>query len=183
MKIIAKVYGEDPNLVETLVKRQVSAKLVKGAVIVELPELKGSYTYEIPKEIMKATFCIDISECGGGMTNTGSGQIVCGLDGRALRPYYVPRGGSLCNGNHAYFAIPDGLVTINGENKCQNVVIQEHRIEVSENTAKIVSKDIWSGNHEDLPTMFSKFESAALAAVRKSNCYHCRCVHFAVTDK
>lgn len=107
MKIVARINAENVAMVESLKQRDINAKLVKGGVIVELPASKDSTRddskYEIPNEVIvaNATLFIDCEEKGGGMTNTGSGTVVCGLSGKALRPYYVPKG--YCNADHAHF--------------------------------------------------------------------------------
>lgn len=183
MKIIARKNVEDCGLVESLKQRGISAKLVRGAIIVELPEKPKEKwdeptVYEIPVEVLDATFCIDLSENGGGMTNTGSGTIVCGLSGKALRPYYTPKGYS--NSDHAYFSVPSAVVTITGYRKDENIKIIEHRIVLKDNSARIDSRKLWSGEVEALPNLFSRFQAAAEAAAKKGNCYHCRCVHYAV---
>ena len=111
MKIVAKVSGENIQLVKTLNERGISAKLVKNGVIVELPKVLGSnpedLKFSIPQEVKGSQFFIDCYEHGGGMTNTGFGTIVCGLSGKKLKPYYVPKSGNLSNGVHAYFSIPN----------------------------------------------------------------------------
>jgi len=185
MKITARINGENQSLVDTLTQRGITAKLVKGGVIVELPARKKESwndpdTYEVPAEVNGATLFLDVAEEGGGMTSTGSGTVVCGLSGKALRPYYVPRGGHLACGTHAYFSVPNAVVTVTGYRHDDNVTIEESRIvRDGGNVARIESKKLWSGELEELPETFSRFRAAAVAAREKSNCYHCRCVHFA----
>lgn len=184
MKITARVNGENQQLVNDLTQRGIVAKLVKGGVIIELPKREnGSYkdpgTFDIPEEVGDAQLSIGVSESGGGMTNTGSGNVVCGLSGKPLRPYYVPKGGHLANETHAYFSVPNAVVTVTGYRRDDEVVIEEFRIVRDGNVAKIESKTIWSGDLDDLPKSFSHYADAAKAAHRKANCYHCRCVHFA----
>ncbi|MBN1325962.1 hypothetical protein JW977_03195 [Candidatus Falkowbacteria bacterium] len=184
MKITARINGENQSLVDTLTQRGITAKLVKGGVIVELPTRKKESwndpdTYEVPVEVNGATLFLDVAEEGGGMTNTGSGTVVCGLSGKALRPYYVPRGGHLACGTHAYFSVPNAVVTVTGYRRDENVTIEEHRIVRDGNVARIKSKKLWCGELEVLPESFNRFQAAAEAASTKGNCYHCRCVHFA----
>ena len=187
MKLVAKIQSEDQSIVDALTQRGITAKLVRGGVVVELPARKkesGSNpdTYEVPAEVNGATLFIDCAEEGGGMTNTGSGTIVCGLSGKALRPYYVPRGGHLACGTHAYFSVPNAVVTVTGYRRDTNITIEEHRIGRDGNVARIESKKLWSGELEALPETFNRFQAAAEAASTKGNCYHCRCVHFAETN-
>jgi len=184
MKVTARINGENQSFVDTLTQRGITAKLVKGGVIVELPARKKKSwsdpdTYEVPAEVNDAKLFIEVTEHGGGMTNTGSGTVVCGLSGKPLRPYYVPRGGHLACGTHAYFSVPNAVVTVTGYRRDDNVTIEEHRIVRDGNVVWIESKKLWSGELEVLPESFSRFRAAAEAASAKGNCYHCRCVHFA----
>lgn len=184
MKITARISGENQSMVDALTQRGITAKLVKGGVIVELPARKKESwndpdTYEVPTEVNCATLFIDVTENGGGMTNTGSGTVVCGLSGKALRPYYVPRGGHLANGTHAHFSVPNACVTVTGYRHENVVTIEEHKIKRGGNIALIETKELWRGDIESLPNLFGRFHVAAKAAVEKGNCYHCRCVHFA----
>lgn len=190
MKIVAKVPGENRGLLERLQAiAGVTAKLVKGAVIAELPrkrELVGDYrdVYLVPPELRQAELRIDCEESGGGATNTGSGTVVCGVDGEPLTPYYIPRGGSLCNATHAYFSVPEAVVTATGYRHDQNVTIVLHRIVrlTQGGMARIETRTIWSGEINELPETFAQFQAAAEAAHRKGNCYHCRCVHFSAGE-
>ncbi|MDD3487516.1 MAG: hypothetical protein PHF35_04050 [Candidatus Moranbacteria bacterium] len=182
MKIVAKVSGEKPELVKVLGQHEIKAKLVKGGVVVELPERdrenwNDPQTFDVPAEVNGATLFIDVAEEGGGMTNTGSGTVVCGLSGKALRPYYVPKG--YCNADHAYFSVPGSVITITGYRRDDNVTIREHKIVREGNMARIDTEVLWEGELEFLPNLYGRYREAAEAAHRKGNCYHCRCVHYA----
>ncbi len=176
MKIVARVNWENAILVESLKARGINAKLVRKGVIIELP-VAPENKYEIPVDVFAAVLLIDCEESGGGMTNTGSGTIICGLSGKTLRPYYVPKG--YCNSIHAHFAVPEAVVTITGYRKDSNIKIEEYRIVREDHVAYIKTREIWSGELEALPDTFSNFRAAAEAASQKGNCYHCRCVHYA----
>jgi len=186
MKITAKIQGENLVLVDALRKSGINAKLVKNGVIVELPKAEcSSYqktVFEAPKQLNGATLLIDCEEHGGGMTNTGSGTVVCGLSGKMLRPYFTPRRGHLACGAHGYFSVPGAVVTVTGYRRDTNVSIQEHRIKKDGELAWIETSDIWSGELEVLPNTYKRYEAAAEAAHRKANCYHCRCVHYGIVD-
>ncbi|TSC56395.1 MAG: hypothetical protein G01um101418_389 [Parcubacteria group bacterium Gr01-1014_18] len=181
MKLVARIQGENQNTVATLTARQITAKLVKGAIIVDLAknELGG---YGIPTECANATLSIDVEESGGGMTNTGSGTIVCGLSGKALKPYYMPRGGHRACGTHAHFSVPNAVVTITAGKKSGILTINKYTIRKEMYIARIESEKIWSGQIEELPNIFAHYKEAAEAADRKSQCYHCKCVHFKATS-
>ena len=87
MKLVIKLSGEDRSVVESLAVQGITARLVKGGVIVD-PNKRGD-AYEIPDVPFNiaSSFLIEAEEEGGGMTNTGSGTVVCGWSGKALRPY------------------------------------------------------------------------------------------------
>ncbi len=180
MKITARINRENVAMVNALKQRGINAKLVRGATIVELPTSKEKPEwFEVPAEVAAAepTLLIDCEEHGGGMTNTGSGNVVCGLSGKALRPYYVPKGYS--NSTHAHFSVPNAVVTITGYRSDDNVTIKDHRIVREDNLVRIQTTELWGGELEALPETFSRFQAAAEASYQKGNCYHCRCVHYA----
>jgi hypothetical protein len=227
VKIIAKVPGENQSLVKALTERGIAAKLVRNGVIIELQcRQNGSGDspdlYELPPEANSAILHLDVTEEGGGMTNTGSGTVVCGMSGKSLRPYFTPRSGSLACGKHAYFSVPNCCVTITGYRGSNAIVVNEHRIIVAPGSdggqvARIETEELWHGEaptrewkcascgvtfveerpdkHNDpdgsacygspvrnklaLPQLFNRFQAAAMAAHDKSNCYHCREVHYA----
>lgn len=150
MKIVARMNGEDSALVESLNQQGITAKLVRNAVIVELPRIDdtaygASKGCKVPAEVNGAMLFIDCTEYGGGMTNTGSGTVVCGLSGKSLRPYYIPRGGHRAGGTHAYFSVPNAVVTVTGYRRDTGVTIQEHRIVRDGDVARIQSTELWSG--------------------------------------
>lgn len=183
MKIVARVEGEKPTLIEALKAGGIAAKLVRNATIVEL-ERNQSHTdlYHVPDEIQSHEYVllIEATEHGGGMTNTGSATVVCGSSGKKLRPYYVPKGHS--NSTHAYFSVPGSIITVTGYRKDDNVTIMEHKIEIKGaygEFAEIKTSDVWSGEVGVLPNLYSRYQDAAEAAHGKANCYHCRHVHYA----
>lgn len=154
MKLVARINGESQQVVESLKPVCASVKLVRGGIIAELKELRngsGQFCgYQLPEQLNGAKLFIDCSEHGGGMTNTGSGTVVCGMSGKALRPYYCPRGGHLACGVHAYFSVPETVVTVTGYRRDTKVTIEEHRISVtpencSPRVARIATKQLWSG--------------------------------------
>ena len=178
MKIVARLNKEDQELVNDLRHCGISAKLVKGGVIAELPVRVENQSYDLPTQLNGAALYLDVAEHGGGMTNTGDGTVVCGLSGKALHPYYRPRGGNLSCGTHAYFSVSNAVVTVTGYRKDANIKIQEHKIVRDGIVVDIKSEELWSGELEVLPDLFSRFRAAAEAAHEKANCYHCRCVHY-----
>ena len=120
-----------------------------------------------------------ITECGGGMTNTGSARVVCGPAGERVRPLYVPgRGRAL--GDHAVFVVRPGLHIIEarvsraGEEVCVKKVIG-----VGNDTDGDALITVPVGEYADgdgnIPTQFAE---AVKAATAKARCYHCRRAHY-----
>lgn len=216
MKITARINHEDQKLLQALLMRGVNAKMVRKGIIVELPA-SAPFTYWVLKEVGKAKLFIDVTEQGGGMTHTGDAVVVCGMSGKALRPYFIPRGGHLACGEHAFFAVPNTCVTVTGYRRDATIVIAEHRVVREDQIARITSKQLWVGEANEaewkcpechrvvfddvmeghtradgepcfgtptharltLPNSFERFQSAAMAARAKADCYHCRHVHYA----
>jgi len=179
MRIVVKVKGEKPELVKKLEERGVNARLVKGGIVIYLPETEGKY--EVPPETEGGIFHIDLEEKGGGRTNTGDAVIVASLNGDALRPY---RRGGYCGGPHAYFSIPNAVATVEAERDREGtvVVIKEHKIAAKDGMAWIESAAMWKGAPDELPEIYSHFAAAVQAAVKKASCYHCREPHYIRKD-
>lgn len=186
-----RVRGEQISLVDQLkASGFADAKLVKGAVVFtpknELVESmfggtkvakQGSFV--IPAEILAGyeyQLLIEATESGGGATNTGSAQIVCGLSGKALRPYFTPTHGHLSNGTHAYFSVPGSVVLVNASrgHGSAGIWITKYEVIQEGQFAKIVKTDIWSGQSSELPEVYNQYAAAVEAAAQKCRTYHCR---------
>ncbi len=181
-KIVARLQGENQELADSLNRLgSVKAKLVRGGIIAELPRFAdtASYSFRIPDQLHYARFSIETTECGGGMTNTGHASIICSTIGEKVRPFYIPRGGHLANGDHAFFSMPM-LVEVTGYRNIEGVEIFHFSIfKKSLGSAEIIMREIWSGDRESLPRKYNYFTEAVNAAYEKANCYHCRHVHYA----
>jgi len=180
MKIIIKVPGESQQLVDSLGSKDVEAKIIRGGVLVSPPRKSGAGGYVIPEEVLKRKFIvlIDCHEEGGAMTNTGSATIVCSFRGKLLKPYYRPTKGHLSNGIHAYFSVPNAVVTITARSYDSDISIVMHRAIVKNGIIDIEGKELWSGEFEFLPKKFECYRDAIDAVVAKSNCYHCRRAYY-----
>lgn len=179
MKLVARVNREDAQLLETLKYYGIPARLVRGAVIAELPYApKGidAQIYNIPTYLDDASLFIDIEEEGGGMTNTGVASIVCGMSGKPLKPYFVPRGYS--NAVHAHFSVNGNVVRITANRADDHISIVHFWIKVKGNEAEIQYRELWYGYYQDLPIAFRNYQAAVDAAITKAYCYHCRHVHY-----
>lgn len=178
MRITMRVRGEDPGLVLSLQKLGIEARLVRNAVIVKLPSLQNR-EFQIPPEVKgKGALCIRCTENGGGKTRTGRATVVCSPGGRPMRPYFMPGKGHLACGTHAFFAVSNVVVTVTSLRLDPNFLIEKHRICVQGNVAAIRTQRLWYGTIEELPKVYERFGAAAEAALEKSDCYHCRCVHY-----
>ena len=177
MKLIAKIAGENPALVKRLTEKGIAAKLVKGGIVIELKEASGG-KYEVPAEASRATLSIECAESGGALTNRGWGEVICGLQGQALRPYYMPRGGHLAGGTHAYFSVPGAVVTISCARRTDEITITKYSVVRQEDNAWLKSETVWEGVLAELPDTYGYFSKAAQAAHDKANCYHCRSCHY-----
>lgn len=180
MKVTIKIPGENQNLVDSLGGKGISAKLVRGGVLISPDYDAGAGGYVIPKEVngRKRLFLIDCHEYGGAMTHTGDATVVCSYRGLRLRPYYRPQKGHLANGIHAYFSIPNVVITVTAHRNDTNISISSHRIMVEDGVVDIDSKVMWSGEVDFLPEKFGCYANAVAAASEKSECYHCREAHY-----
>ena len=102
-------------------------------------------------------------ECGGGLTNTGSAQVITSPTGKPKRAIYIRTHGQLCCSNHALIPVKVGDCIVTVERHCDMISIQVERITaISGDTAFLERTD-------DLISY-----DAIKAAVEKSQHYHCR---------
>jgi hypothetical protein len=115
-----------------------------------------------------------IAENGGGMSNTGDATIICGANGEALKPLFIPRGYS--NGDHALFVAKPGMMVVfaghdrSGESVSVNRIIT---IGTENEPDEIVLEKLYEYENGD-GNIPEAFEAAAQAALEKSKAYHCR---------
>lgn len=114
------------------------------------------------------------------MTNTGDAEVICGLSGKNLFPYYIPRSGHLACGVRAYFSVPEAVIRIS---------FPHHRgdgdVDIRKFSTRLVPYGIvldefkiWSGRPENLPLRFKQYSRAVSVAIEKAQCYHCREPHY-----
>ena len=132
-------------------------------------------------------------ESGGGMSNTGRSQIICGRNGEARRPIYQPRGGHLACGNHALITVHEGFYIVKASQhrgtyslviyKILKLKVQDLDGEGWEAKADILLINRFSEGEWDI-LLEEKFEAAVSAARRKSCSYHCRSAYYVdLSDK
>lgn len=180
MNLTIKVLEESNSVFERLKEGGADVRLVRGGILLKPDYDHASDSYVVPVEIhgMSKRLFIDCCESGGASTSTGSATICCGFRGARLRPYYEPQGGHLSNGTHAYFRIPNKVVTVKASKYEPSVEIFVHRIISFLGVFAIHRSFIWKGFTNELPYKYRYYREAALAALEKAHCYHCREPHF-----
>lgn len=115
-----------------------------------------------------------ITECGGGMTNTGDSRIICGTRGERIVPLFVPKGYS--NGDHAIFVAKPGMHIITASHDRSGETIRAWRMGeiVKEGEYEYVSCAL-VGEAENGDSVIPDYLiEAAAAANDKAHDYHCR---------
>jgi len=174
MHINAKIPRDDGSLVESLKHQGFEARLARSGIIVRIPQ-----SGEIPSEAKDSPLVIECTEHGGGKTNTGEATVVCGLSGKALEPFFVPKKGKLANVIHAYFSVKSCVVSVHADRVSQVVTITRHEIVRKGDNATIEDEVLWKGVITQLPEIYTKYSNAAWAAMQKAQTYHCRTVFYA----
>ncbi len=125
---------------------------------------------------------MELVEEGGSTASGGSATIICGRRGQAFRPYWVPKSGSLSNGIHAYFSIPQVAVLARGSQGYhgEKIYLIQCSIVQKRNRCWIEQKEIWSGQPNELPGILSCFHSAIKAVMKKCYDYHCRSTYYVI---
>ena len=113
-------------------------------------------------------------EQGGGMANTGDAQVVCGPQGEALAPDWLPYRYS-SREQHAGFDRADCIVITAYWQRRGGLALAEARWARDGKDGKVIYTLDHLGN-ESVPN--SPFREAAEAAIAKAQCYHCRHQHY-----
>ncbi|BER92701.1 hypothetical protein [Atrimonas thermophila] len=123
-------------------------------------------------------------EEGGGYSNTGEAQIICGPQGEPLSPIYIRKKGPLANSKHALFLIRPGYYVIRAYHHRRDFDIDVLRIEnvdVDGEEAEVAL--VCQFDQGEWDSSLPSFLSAAVeAAKEKAVCYHCREPHFVAPD-
>lgn len=116
-----------------------------------------------------------ITENGGGATNTGNAQVVCGANGNALKPLFVPRGYSC--GIHAIFVVRMGMCIVEASRDRRGESVRVSRVARinDDDTLTLSLLFEYENGDSNIPP---SFQEAANAALEKSRCYHCRKPHY-----
>lgn len=118
-------------------------------------------------------------ESGGEMNNTGSAMINCNQAGKPLNGFKIQKSGNGKFSTGALFATGH-YVTVNVARNGDEI-----HIDVTKSTVKFPKNDIhtiweYNGHIDDIsfPPLIEKYQKVLHAAVDKSLCHHCRCLHF-----
>lgn len=85
----------------------------------------------------------------------------------------------MANGTHAYFSVPGSVVTVElWRHRETNVSIHKHEVKREGDEVWLESTKLWSGYPDELPNLFSAYEAAVKAVVRKARDYHCRTAYY-----
>ena len=119
-----------------------------------------------------------ITESGGGATNTGNADVICGPNGEKVKPLFVPRGYS--NGDHALFVARVGMHIVSASHSRRGESATVYKITAigdGDRQDDLVTDVV--GEYEDGDGNIPDFLQAAVdAALEKSHCYHCRSAYF-----
>ena len=165
MKVIARVKGENQQLLDSLQAGNISARLVKNAIIVDLPKVSES-VYGIP-DLLKGVDVSYFIECVESSGVSGDVLLICDKAGKPMRPYYVPKTGNSANGVHAYFAVPL-CISVKAVFSSMTVTIAEHSLEPVIEGIKLKYRKLWEGLKEDLPEAFLRFQKAVGTSLEKA---------------
>lgn len=167
MKLVVKISsGNKDDL------KNITLKSVKNNNIYDLTYKINSWV-EIPEEILKTQYIllINISEKGGLCENKSYSQIICGINGKPLKPFFIPRKNIIPCGDHAYFSVPEQCYSI--ESNGNTIRIKYNFIEAKDNKARIKSDEVYNGTINDLPEEYHKLKKPANIALDKANCSNC----------
>ena len=119
-----------------------------------------------------------IREEGGGMSNTGYATIVCGAQGEKVKPLFVPRGYS--NAEHALFVAKVGMLFVDASHNRRGESATAYQIDAigtADNPDELITSVLYE--YEDGDGTFPEWlQEAKSAALKKSDCYHCRDAHY-----
>lgn len=133
-----------------------------------------------PKVGRSKTGLPTVTENGGGATNTGGCQVVCGAGGEKVKPLFVPPRG-YSQGEHAIFVAKVGMHIIEQSHSRAGETLTAWRITGIGNAdepdaLELIKVGEWENGDGNIPEFL---QAAADAASAKGHCYHCRETHYA----
>ena len=134
-------------------------------------------------------------EVGGGYTNTGEASIICDRNGQPKEAIYIRRRGHLANDRHALILVNRGDYIVKAWQHRGDFLVKIYQVIDFEREAEKYSDGVEAVNMysfirekyrfdrgEWSPDLPEFLEAAVEAAKDKALCYHCRCVHYAITE-
>ena len=119
-------------------------------------------------------------ESGGGMTNTGSSQIIADPNGAKKRAIYIKRSGSLACRQHALVPVAKGDVVIKAYHHRGDFEIRVYRLDniVDAEAEAVLEYEFSDGEwNKDIP---ESLKDAVRAAMKKATDYHCRTPYYVI---
>lgn len=149
-------------------------------VAVELPLLRegnsgGPNLYSIPSFAGDGSeLRINAEECGDLLG--GKAQVVCGISGKMLQPFYLKQE---VKEQQISFSVPNRMVTIGAESRSKRIIIEIHALYSEGLIAWIETKTEYKGPIYKLPKNLRRFRPGAEAAIQRARCALCRHTHYA----
>jgi hypothetical protein len=183
VKLVCRKKGENPGLVDALKARGIRAKHVRVGVLADMVVSGRAGVYTFPPGMNGADLLIDVEESWLREVEGTRAQVVCGLSGKALRPYFVPaRGHPSGRSGQAFFSIPTAVVLVTAY-RDGRVEIRHLWVETGGDITTLLARLLWSGSAAELPHLPSQYGAAARAAIEKAKCEHCCHVHYAAAEE
>ncbi|MCL5006929.1 MAG: hypothetical protein M1153_02190 [Patescibacteria group bacterium] len=155
MRITARIPGGNGRLLQYLQAFRISGQVVQNFIVVDLQELpeKSGFpsprAYYLPPQLSslkpEPELHIELSEHGGAELHSGSATIVCGVSGKALRPFRIPRSNVMACGEHAIFSVPWAVMAITATHPGDKIEVLKHRIEKFPMGARLKTEEVWKG--------------------------------------
>lgn len=124
-----------------------------------------------------------IYEQGGGASNSGFAQVICGQNGEELTPDWQPDR-LYSQDRHAGFDTDRqmehynlALVVVSAEWRHGITIAKAQHVEADGTLSDTIIYSLDANGHET-GSGANCFENAARAAIEKAHCYHCRHHHF-----
>lgn len=119
-------------------------------------------------------------ERGGGYSNTGTAQVVCGSRGERLPATYIRTKGSLACSEHALVRVKEDDYVLHATHHREDFTIRVVRIVGLEGDG--LFEDVATFNEGEWhPVIPDVVEEAVRAVKAKATCYHCREPHYILT--
>jgi hypothetical protein len=169
MELWCRVPNENWDNFQTLEGEGLNPSLYKGYMEGMFPTIAGGLIGDLPT---KASYFIKNWEFGGGMTNTGKATVICGMDGKKIKPKKIFTTGHLSNKIHAEFETVFGHVITSTKSGAISVIY--YQLAFVHDSISVQVKKVWEGPVLLVPNKFSCLQMAIGTAYKKANTFHCR---------